>query len=328
MTDVADFGLPSNLAGGFGERGRGPSAPRGRRQKRLPRCPALPAWEAPRRPGGLPWGCCGGRRARPCPPATAAARAISSGGGGARKSPARQLVPPRFVPPPPRASRLPRTAKPCADPFADEVAAPAAGEAKPSKAKAKEGEFAVHVRGRGAATVALGGRTAAVLLNTSSCAPALHPWRPRAQTRPLNRRRRLHAPMPQVRMQQRNGRKSLTTVQGLPEAFDYKKILKALKKGECSEAANRCRCASGRPPEQDGVAPRFEMPPQGWGGPGAPPARLLPRITPRHARPPACAPSCAPPPSCACHVSSPPLTPRLISSLYTPNLQSTAATAP
>lgn len=33
-------------------------------------------------------------------------------------------------------------------------------------------------------------------------------------------------------MQQRNGRKSLTTVQGLPEAFDYKKILKALKKGE------------------------------------------------------------------------------------------------
>lgn len=32
-------------------------------------------------------------------------------------------------------------------------------------------------------------------------------------------------------MQQRNGRKSLTTVQGLPEAFDYKKILKALKKG-------------------------------------------------------------------------------------------------
>lgn len=36
-----------------------------------------------------------------------------------------------------------------------------------------------------------------------------------------------------VRVQQRNGRKSLTTVQGLPTAFDYKKILKALKKGEC-----------------------------------------------------------------------------------------------
>jgi hypothetical protein len=35
-----------------------------------------------------------------------------------------------------------------------------------------------------------------------------------------------------VRVQQRNGKKSLTTVQGLPEAFDYKKILKALKKGE------------------------------------------------------------------------------------------------
>lgn len=35
-----------------------------------------------------------------------------------------------------------------------------------------------------------------------------------------------------VRVQQRNGKKSLTTVQGLPEAFDYKKILKALKKGK------------------------------------------------------------------------------------------------
>ena len=38
-----------------------------------------------------------------------------------------------------------------------------------------------------------------------------------------------------IRVQQRNGKKSLTTVQGLPEAFDYKKILKALKKGRfCS----------------------------------------------------------------------------------------------
>ncbi|KAG7668406.1 hypothetical protein Ndes2437B_g07575 [Nannochloris sp. 'desiccata'] len=36
-----------------------------------------------------------------------------------------------------------------------------------------------------------------------------------------------------VRVQQRNGKKSLTTVQGLPEAFDYKKILKALKKEYC-----------------------------------------------------------------------------------------------
>lgn len=32
--------------------------------------------------------------------------------------------------------------------------------------------------------------------------------------------------------QQRNGKKCLTTVQGLPESYDYKKILKALKKGE------------------------------------------------------------------------------------------------
>eukprot|EP00887_Chlorella_sp_A99_P008054 scaffold12.g8054.t1 len=37
-----------------------------------------------------------------------------------------------------------------------------------------------------------------------------------------------------VRVQQRNGRKCLTTVQGLPEAFDYKKILKALKKDCCN----------------------------------------------------------------------------------------------
>lgn len=34
-----------------------------------------------------------------------------------------------------------------------------------------------------------------------------------------------------IRVQQRNGKKSLTTVQGLPKAFDLKKILKALKKG-------------------------------------------------------------------------------------------------
>lgn len=34
-----------------------------------------------------------------------------------------------------------------------------------------------------------------------------------------------------IRVQQRNGKKSLTTVQGLPSAFDLKKILKALKKG-------------------------------------------------------------------------------------------------
>lgn len=35
-----------------------------------------------------------------------------------------------------------------------------------------------------------------------------------------------------IRVQQRNGKKSLTTVQGLPGAFDLKKILKALKKGK------------------------------------------------------------------------------------------------
>ena len=36
-----------------------------------------------------------------------------------------------------------------------------------------------------------------------------------------------------IRVQQRNGKKSLTTVQGLPGAFDLKKILKALKKEYC-----------------------------------------------------------------------------------------------
>ncbi|KAJ5864428.1 uncharacterized protein N7529_006344 [Penicillium soppii] len=33
-----------------------------------------------------------------------------------------------------------------------------------------------------------------------------------------------------IRIQQRSGRKSLTTVQGLPKRFDQKKILKAIKK--------------------------------------------------------------------------------------------------
>jgi len=36
-----------------------------------------------------------------------------------------------------------------------------------------------------------------------------------------------------IRVQQRNGKKSLTTVQGLPGAYDLKKILKALKKEYC-----------------------------------------------------------------------------------------------
>jgi len=33
-----------------------------------------------------------------------------------------------------------------------------------------------------------------------------------------------------IRIQQRNGRKTLTTVQGLPKKFDRKKILKVIKK--------------------------------------------------------------------------------------------------
>jgi translation initiation factor 1 len=36
-----------------------------------------------------------------------------------------------------------------------------------------------------------------------------------------------------VRVQQRNGRKSLTTVQGLKKEFSYSKILKDLKKEFC-----------------------------------------------------------------------------------------------
>ncbi|KAK3941896.1 translation initiation factor SUI1-domain-containing protein [Diplogelasinospora grovesii] len=33
-----------------------------------------------------------------------------------------------------------------------------------------------------------------------------------------------------IRIQQRNGRKTLTTIQGIPDNFDYKKILKVIKK--------------------------------------------------------------------------------------------------
>jgi len=36
-----------------------------------------------------------------------------------------------------------------------------------------------------------------------------------------------------IRVQQRNGRKCITTVQGLDAELDLKKILKALKKAEC-----------------------------------------------------------------------------------------------
>lgn len=37
-------------------------------------------------------------------------------------------------------------------------------------------------------------------------------------------------PLQDVRIQQRNGRKTLTTVQGLPAVLDQKRILKAFKK--------------------------------------------------------------------------------------------------
>ncbi|XP_065862383.1 protein translation factor SUI1 homolog 2 [Euphorbia lathyris] len=36
-----------------------------------------------------------------------------------------------------------------------------------------------------------------------------------------------------IRIQQRNGKKSLTTVQGLPKELSYERILKALKKELC-----------------------------------------------------------------------------------------------
>eukprot|EP01026_Neomeris_dumetosa_P058199 TRINITY_DN539_c0_g1_i1.p3 TRINITY_DN539_c0_g1~~TRINITY_DN539_c0_g1_i1.p3 ORF type:complete len:119 (-),score=9.35 TRINITY_DN539_c0_g1_i1:343-699(-) len=36
-----------------------------------------------------------------------------------------------------------------------------------------------------------------------------------------------------VRVQQRNGRKSLTTVQGIKQTYDFKKILKSLKNTYC-----------------------------------------------------------------------------------------------
>jgi translation initiation factor 1 len=39
-----------------------------------------------------------------------------------------------------------------------------------------------------------------------------------------------HDPSPYPGLQQRNGRKTLTTVQGLPDKFDPKKLLKAMKK--------------------------------------------------------------------------------------------------
>ncbi|KAI5295021.1 Eukaryotic translation initiation factor eIF-1, partial [Ascosphaera acerosa] len=41
-----------------------------------------------------------------------------------------------------------------------------------------------------------------------------------------------------IRIQQRNGRKTLTTVQGLPKKFDQKKILKVIKKKFAGSACN------------------------------------------------------------------------------------------
>lgn len=55
--------------------------------------------------------------------------------------------------------------------------------------------------------------------------------RPPISVPPTHRRCPLTSGPPPCSVQQRNGRKCLTTVQGLPEEFDYKKILKALKKG-------------------------------------------------------------------------------------------------
>lgn len=57
-----------------------------------------------------------------------------------------------------------------------------------------------------------------------------------------------------VRVQQRNGRKSLTTVQGLKKEFSYNKILKDLKKEFCcngtvvqdpelGQVRDRCLCS-------------------------------------------------------------------------------------
>ena len=42
-----------------------------------------------------------------------------------------------------------------------------------------------------------------------------------------------------IRVQQRNGRKCITTVQGLDSQLDLKKILKAIKKAECCNGSKR-----------------------------------------------------------------------------------------
>ena len=47
------------------------------------------------------------------------------------------------------------------------------------------------------------------------------------------------SPMVHIRIQQRNGRKSITTIQGLEKDLDLKKILKSLKRNfRCNGAVN------------------------------------------------------------------------------------------
>ncbi|KAK1925146.1 translation initiation factor SUI1-domain-containing protein [Papiliotrema laurentii] len=55
-----------------------------------------------------------------------------------------------------------------------------------------------------------------------------------------------------IRLQQRNGRKTLTTIQGLPDKFDPKKLLKAMKK---EFACNGTVVSSADSDEEDAPAP-------------------------------------------------------------------------
>jgi len=49
----------------------------------------------------------------------------------------------------------------------------------------------------------------------------------------------IESPMVHIRIQQRNGRKSITTIQGLEKDLDLKKILKSLKRNfRCNGAVN------------------------------------------------------------------------------------------
>jgi translation initiation factor 1 (eIF-1/SUI1) len=66
------------------------------------------------------------------------------------------------------------------------------------------------------------------------------PFDPRSRKQPRFRQLRARSPPatntpsppPSSPPKNRNGKKSLTTVQGLKKSYDYKKVLKALKKGE------------------------------------------------------------------------------------------------